>query len=106
MVEKTRNARFVELGPDGWVEHHGDLYRVPVHLTAEGGGAVAAAARLAGVVGRGATPAEALEDAGRQAAAVIRAAKAAGRPIPWTDPVPAPPGAVTRYLPVSLSDPG
>jgi predicted RNase H-like HicB family nuclease len=108
MAETTRKAGAELAGPDsgdGWVEYHGDAYRLPVYLTASGGGHAAVAATLPGVSGSGTTPDEAVDRARRAAADLIRDRKRTNHPIPWTDPTPAPAGAVTRWVIVRLTDP-
>ncbi|MBX9623304.1 MAG: hypothetical protein K2X82_05780 [Gemmataceae bacterium] len=106
MTGKTRAARFLELGPDGWTTYPpGTAYRFPFYLTVEGGQTVAVAATLSGVAGRGANPDEAVDAIRRAAAALIRERKQAGLRIPWTEPTPPPPGGLTRWVLVRLTDP-
>ena len=106
MTGKTRAARFVELGPDGWTTYPpGTAYRFPFYLTADGGETVAVAATLPGLTGRGKNLDEAVDALQRAAAVLIRERKRAGSPIPWTDPTPPPPGALTRWVFVRLTDP-
>ena len=87
----------------GWVEHRGDTYRYEVHRTTEAGRFSAVAATVPGVAGAGATEAGALAAVRDGLAAALRAAKAAGQPVPRVERT-TPPAALSRWVIVRLAE--
>jgi predicted RNase H-like HicB family nuclease len=108
-TDKSQTAPGVELlkeeDMDVWQEHHGNVFRLPVHLYPEEevGGYSVIAPSLPGVVSQGETEPESLANITEALAAAISAYKAASRPIPWTDPAPEPDeGAIVRWVFVNV----
>src|SRR5437660_307100 len=66
-----------------WKEYPpGTVYRCEIYLSSKDGGFVAAAA-LPGVIGRGESESEALENARQVAVEAVRSYQKTGRGIPW-----------------------
>jgi len=106
MTGETRRAGgTITRAPDDgeWVEHRGDTFRYPVHLTASGGRFTAVAATVLGVSATGVSEAEALAGVRSLLDDLVRVAKSSGRPVAKGE-VPAPPGALARVVVVRLTD--
>ena len=96
----ARNRLVTVADAEGWVHHHGNVFRCPVYLSArDGGGFTATAAVLPGVRGHGTTEAEALSRVTEALRVAIAAHKATAERVPWLNPPLKPePGAVTRWV--------
>lgn len=89
---------------DGWKEHHGNVYRAPIYVTASESGFTARAATLAGIETSGKTEQEAVEAIKSALAKAISAWKANKQQIPWTElPESEPKGASTKWILIRLA---
>jgi predicted RNase H-like HicB family nuclease len=85
---------------DGWVEHHGDVFRCPVYLhPRDGGGFTATVAVLSGVNASGTTEAEVLLRVTEALESAIAVHKSATGTVPWINtPLKPATGTVVRWV--------
>ena len=97
-MSQTRYVRkFVSLGPDGWIEGRGRLYRYLIHLSGNEGNYTATAAEVLGASAAGGSVEEVMASVRATLLAMLKHSEATGEPMPRGE-VPPSPASVVRCV--------